>query len=422
MTVLAEPARAAAGAAGRAALGRRTLVVVFVAALAVRVVYCLVVLRYYVPQADADHYSRIAASVARGDGFSATFPYAWMHPTAFRPPLYPLLLGAVYAVTGPRLGAAQALNATLGAGVVVLVAVVADRLAGRRAALAAALLAAVYPPLLANDGPPLSEPLALLLMLLAVLALVDRRWVAAGVASGLLVLTRPSAQLFVLVVAAWLLLRVDRRRALLYVATALVVVAPWVVRNQVVLGHPVLVTSNGFNLAAVWSPLALRERHFTDPVRDSRFAALRDYQRRPDHLDEASLDAAFRREGLRGLRSQPGMIPSVLKDNVLFLFDVKWRTNDDAERLDGRDVRLRHLGLPLVWTVTAVGVAGLRRRAGAWALLLCAVYFPLVGVATVSPPRLRAPLDVCCCVGVGAVASASWSRRVAHRRPGPAAA
>ncbi len=35
------------------------------------------------------------------------------------------------------------------------------------------------------------------------------------------------------------------------------------------------------------------------------------------------------------------MIPSVLEDNVLFLFDVKWRTNDDAERLDGRDIRLR---------------------------------------------------------------------------------
>jgi len=45
--------------------GRLDLPAVFVAALAVRAVYCLTVLRGYVPQSDAGDYLQLAASVAR---------------------------------------------------------------------------------------------------------------------------------------------------------------------------------------------------------------------------------------------------------------------------------------------------------------------------------------------------------------------
>ncbi len=160
----------------------RWLLAVGMCALVVRLLYVVIVLRDYVPVSDAEHYHTLAAAVGDGRGMVHEFPFGHPHPTAFRPPLYPLLLGGLYAVTGPRLGAAQALNVALGTVVVVLAALMAWRLAGRRAAMVTGLLAAVYPPLVFNDGPPLSEPLGLLLLLAITLLLLDRRTAWAGAA------------------------------------------------------------------------------------------------------------------------------------------------------------------------------------------------------------------------------------------------
>lgn len=386
-------------------------------AVATEVLYCVVALRRYRPDSDADHYMSIADSIAHGRGWSSVFPYLWMHPTAFRPPLYPLLLGSLFSVTGTKVGVAQALNIAFGCAVVVLAAVVAARLADRTAGLVAGGLVAVYPPLLANDGVPLTEPLALALTLGAILALSHRRLLIAAVLCGLLMLTRPSAQLLVPVVAVWLLaVHVHWRQVLAYVALALAVVAPWLIRNEIVFGKPVLVTSDGFNLAAIYSPLAIHEGHFIDPARDPRFAAVRGYASSHRNLNEADLDAAFRTEGERGIREHPTAVPRTMANNLAYLFDLRWRANDSAERLDGRNMTFRHATLPLVWLVTAAGLVGLlldRRRAGCGVVWLCLGYFTAVGIATVAPPRLRAPVDVCCCIGVALLVT-----RLAAKRSG----
>src|SRR2546421_9538430 len=89
----------------------------------------------------------------------------------------------------------------------------APRFAGRRGGVAAGIAVAVYPPLLANDIVVLSEPLSLALLLGMILLLVHDRAAWAGLACGLLVLTRPSAQLLVVVVAAWLVWRMGWQSA-----------------------------------------------------------------------------------------------------------------------------------------------------------------------------------------------------------------
>src|SRR5207302_6631986 len=133
------------------------------------------------------------------------FPQLALHPSAFRPPLYPVVLGGAYRVFGSSVVVGRVLNLAIGVGVVVLVFCVARRIATPRAGVAAALIAAVYPPLLANDVALLTEPLALLLLLGMVLALGRRNVVWGGVLCGLLVLTRASAQGVALVVGVWVL-------------------------------------------------------------------------------------------------------------------------------------------------------------------------------------------------------------------------
>ncbi len=386
-------AQAVGDAAGRAlgrGLGRRRAAQVFAVAVAVRIAYVLIFLRNYHPQTDAQHYIDIATSIAHGHGFAAL-------------PIF-------------------------GSVVVVLIALLATRVAGRRAGLIAAGLATIYPPLLANDGVPLSEPTGLLVMLLAIWALLAGRPGWAGAAAGLLVLTRPSAQLFVPLIALVLWRQAGLRRALGFAVIAVAVVAPWVIRNETIFHRPVIVTSNGFNLAAIYSPVALSAGHFVDPVFDPRFAPIRNFGNSYANLNEANLDSAFRREGLKGIREHPGQVPSVVWLNVRRLVDQTWGLNDGPEAQDGRPLGLRHVSLPLVWLVEIVGFIGLLRmtgqarrdyrtrsprdgRLGAGVMPLTALYFFVVSVLTVSVPRLRAPDDVLLIIAVGVLVAQRWESR-----------
>jgi len=384
-------------------LHRRDLLAVLVLAMVVRIGYVIVVMRHYHPQSDDMQYVEMAKRFAAGHGIATSFPYGYLHPTAFRPPVYPALLGSWYWLVGASIGAAQVLNVAIGALVVVAGAVLAARFGGRTAGLLAAGLLAVYPPLLANDGAVLSEPVALLILLGALLALLDSRALLAGALVGCLVLTRPSAQLYVPVLAVLLWHRAGARRAAVLLAAAAVVVLPWVARNDAAVGRPVVVTSNGFNLAATWSPEALRTGHFVDAYFNPAFAAIRGDLAGPGRLREGPVDAAFRAEGMRGLRSHLSLVPGRVVDNARYLFDVGWRTTDSAEVKDGRSLRLRHAALPFVWAMCVGGLVGLwrlRRHPDALPLILTSGYFVGIALVAVSPPRLRAPFDVLACVGV----------------------
>jgi hypothetical protein len=206
----------------------------------------------------------------------------------------------------------------------------------------------------------------------------------------------------------------------LFLAAVAVVVLPWLARNEHVFGKPVLVTSNGFNIAATWSDISLAQGRPADPVYDPRFAFL--HTGSALH-NEADLDANFRAEGLHGLRTHPGEVPSVLWRNTRFLLDLNVNRNNGAERYDGRNLTLRFYALPAVWLVLALGTVGLvrlagfgRRRREGLLLLVCTGYFLVVSIAAVSPPRLRAPMDVLFLVGVGTVVAAVLDRMRSRRR------
>ena len=403
---------------GEVTSGRaRWLLFVVLLALVVRVLYVVIVLRHYVPVADALHYHSLADAVGDGRGLVHDFPFGYPHPTAFRPPLYPLLLGAVYAVTGTRLGVAEALNVVLGTGVVVLAALTARRLAGWKAGVVAGSVAAVYLPLVFNDGPPLSEPLGLLLLLTTALLLIVQRAAWAGTTSGLLVLTRASAQVFVVALAAWVLWRLGWRRALVYGACLTLVLAPWVIRNWYRLGSPVVVTSNGFNLNAIYSPEAKASGGFVDGFFDPRFAQLRAGIR-----NEAELDAVLRRHAFAEIRRDPGHMLRIAPGTLMNMFEPRAGRNDVAEANDGRNLTLQHLSVPLVGYVTVLGLAGLLsvRGRGIGPLLLAAVVFTALSAVTVATPRMRAPLDLVCCIGMGALAARgteAWKARQLRRAP-----
>jgi 4-amino-4-deoxy-L-arabinose transferase-like glycosyltransferase len=383
-------------------LPTRRVAVIFFAALAVRLAYWAVYLRHYVPISDAKHYEGIARYLAAGQGFSHLYPSGTLHPTAFRPPLYPLLLGAVYAVFGAHLALAQLLNALIGSANVVIGSTLASRVGGRRAGLVAAIALAVFPPLVANDLVPLSEPLSLMLFLVTASFLASRRYELAALASGLLVLGRSSAQGVVALVAVWLVFSVGWRIAAKYAVIAVLVVTPWLVRNEIQMHTLGLVTSDGFNVAAIYSPEARQsypKLQFVDPAYDQRFAAHWSLK-----VDEARWDHFLLQRGINGIQQDPGRIPGLLRSHLAQVFEFHPKLNVAAERSDGRNLPLRNHTMWLFYGVTVLGLMGLwrhRRSRDVQFLAGLAGYFVLMAALFVPAPRLRAPLDIVCCIGVG---------------------
>ena len=192
--------------------------------------------------------------------------------------------------------------------------------------MAAGIAVGVYPPILANDVVLLSEPLSLALLLAMILLLVRNRPAWAGAACGLLVLTRPSAQLLVVVVAAWLIWRAGWRAAARFAVVSVVVVAPWVVRNWVVVGTPMVVTSNGFNLVSVYSAEA-QATGFANAVFDDRFTRIN-----LDNRSEVELDDAYRQHALDAVRDDWTIPPRVLGHNLANYFELRPDKNASAER------------------------------------------------------------------------------------------
>src|SRR5262249_52763767 len=128
-------------------------------------------------------------------------------PSAAHPPLYSTYLAVISWFGGTSALAHRLASCVLGAGGVVLVGMVARRIAGPRAMMLAAVLAAGYPMMWINDGMLTSEsvyiPLVALVLLFAYRLWESRSWVDAallGVTIGLAALTRPEAVLLVALV------------------------------------------------------------------------------------------------------------------------------------------------------------------------------------------------------------------------------
>ncbi len=240
---------------------------IFLLALAVRLLHVWQIRAapfFSVLMGDSRGYDEWARRIAGGDWFG--------HEVFYQAPLYPYLLGVIYAVAGRSLLLVRIVQAVIGSASCVLLAVAGARLFSTRAGVAAGLMLALYAPAIFFDGLLQKSTLDVFFVCVALWLITktetaetaehaERRggsrtaptrilnvshlpsffWL--GLAMGGLALTRENAMVLIAVVAVWAVVAHQMRAAAIFVAGAAIVLAPVAARNAYVGGGFYVTTS-----------------------------------------------------------------------------------------------------------------------------------------------------------------------------------
>jgi len=321
---------------------RLVLTAVFLLALTLRILYAWQSKQLRIVQGDDDWYHAMANAIADGKGYIKPFVIDSNNgfqdvqgsaaPTGWHPPLFPGLL-ALFSLLGfDSFVDHQIVTCFLGATTAVVVALAARVVAGEKVAVVAGILTALYPQLIMDDSVLMSESLFGLLSattLLMALKAVDsgyktRKLVLVGLFAGLVALTRSEGSVLLLLFAL-VFIRQDRswqlKRTAVVLATGVLIISPWVVRNWTVLGEPTLATSHGLAITGSNCDEVYYGRHIgffshscptqRDPLSVGLIANI------PGKEDEIAQTNQWRSDGLDYAKKHLDRLPLVMVVRVL---------------------------------------------------------------------------------------------------------
>ena len=365
---------------------------------------------------DAPAYVLIASNLLHGRGFS------YNAPTAFRPPLYPLILATAMGIFhNGWILAIRLLQ--FGAGILgcLLCAWAAEDVFGPRGKWTALIAGLFLPTLIFATAQALTESLAAFFTSLFLYCLVRKQPWGMGASAGLASLIRFNS-LPLALVGAWHL-RQKPLRAVIPLLLTFLFIAPWLVRNDVTFGHIVYSTQTGIN--AVQGVVAPQGR--TQAGSEEKIAkALGPLDMHPTDAPDPSMFgtvSAAVPETLaneRVLRIVPGLwrtegwhaVPLLLRKVGYF-----WLSTDQILHTQGllwKERLIRVAGVVAYWLVLAAAIVGWWRLREthptlALTLLLYVAGFTLMHLPFVMNTRLRIPLmdPLLCMLAGGSIKSNS---------------
>jgi 4-amino-4-deoxy-L-arabinose transferase-like glycosyltransferase len=205
------------------------------------------------PAGDEPDYVVRAMSLVEGHGIADEHG----RPSSLRMPGVPIVLALIFSIAGRDILWARILMCVVGALLVFICYLLGRSLAGRRAGLICAVAAAVFPNWVWYSSDLLTDMWSAILTGLAVWSLIvgwrknSLPWFAlAGFVAGVGVLFRATGLALLPGIVLWTLLVMPgwRRRlgaSMLVCAAAVAVIAPWAVRNTIVQGEFVPVSTQG---------------------------------------------------------------------------------------------------------------------------------------------------------------------------------
>jgi hypothetical protein len=381
--------------------------VIFLVALALRVVVIYLQKSYTLGIRSPGELENIAFSLAQGGGFANAYGPG-TGPTAHGAPLYPILLSLIFRLFGAGVSGKfveQVLSATLASVQYALLPLVA--VACRfpsQVGIGAGLFAALVPlDFWIQTNGSWEYSLSALLAVLVSLAILKtwrdgdfscRRGLAIGILGGLNLLTTPQL-LFTLVVAlaypyatsAEVRKSGYRVFAVTQVAVIAIMLAPWVVRNYLVLGSPIwsrsnlgleLNLSNNDGVSPLW-----RENHRADVFQKLNPSSNPIERQRISALGEVAYNKEKLAVAKQWMISHPGRLVTLTAQRIWYFWFPPMNTPGQTT------------GLALATLLGFLGLGLALRRAGhapRYFLLLWCV-FPLPLYLFQQSTRLRYPIE-----------------------------
>jgi 4-amino-4-deoxy-L-arabinose transferase-like glycosyltransferase len=407
------------------------VVALVVAGVTLRIVVTLIT-RDHTLLADQTEYDASGRLFADGHPFWGLAPLGVPHASVWKAPLYGAWVGIGYTVLGDHPVRVELVQAVLGGATIVLAWLLARRLFGRGVALAAAAIVTVYPLAWQFGTELFPEALAVPLVTLTLWSFLGRAptpWLAAGAGAlmGVNLLLRPtSVALFASILVAFLVAAGVRRgvaMTALCVGVAAVVVAPWTIRNAVVVDAFVPISVQDAAIYGTFNPYSAADKKQPYAWRVFTPFTLGLLKERP-RPGEVELRRRLYDKGLEYIGDHPESVPKAFFWNGITRFwDVRHPgyVLDESE-FDGRSRRLTTAGLVMYYVLLPLSVMGLflvRRRRE--------IVLPIVALALASSvvytidsgTRYRAPLEplivILACVPFARRLDAAAGRLVADR-------
>jgi 4-amino-4-deoxy-L-arabinose transferase-like glycosyltransferase len=359
-----------------------TLSILVVLGIVFRVMYSVVWEDGTAPVGDPKFFEQTAASLARGDGFSSLFlgrgnPV----PTALHPPFFSSVLAVLNLIRLESADAHRIALAFISAGTVIVMGLLGRRLLSPATGLVAATCAAFSPLWVQWGGRLLSESVYLVVipvLLWVALQCVDRPswWIfgALGVVIGIAVLTRSEALGFVVLLGVPLVIMGSRdwKRCATYafalLAGVVLVVGPWVVRNDIQLGGPTISTNGGATWAGAYSSSTFSPANrlyggFDDDAQFGDTAVLLHWEKPPAHAKawtELTLFNALGNLGKTFARGHVSDLPGVVLAREGRLWGVyAIGTQLEADSEEGGQVQAFYVaGRFVEWILIPLTLAG----------------------------------------------------------------
>jgi 4-amino-4-deoxy-L-arabinose transferase-like glycosyltransferase len=318
-----------------------------------------------------------------------------------RPPGYPTLIAAVYALFGPNLIALRVVEALIGVGSVALVGAFGARAFGAVPGLIAAGIMAIHPVMAFLPSSQYSENTLVFVLTLAMGAMFAAwrqggtwRWAVAGSLCGIGALVRPAAVFMLPGLAAGLMLALGaagrgRMKPLLVAGVALVVtIAPWVIRSHALHGRWFFIASGGGR--QFWVGNNARATAETSSPTQWNAAELESLASYPD---DVARERWHYREGWRFVKAEPARAVWLYAKELTNLFSLWPDTFSRALSIGAAGRWAQGLASAVVFAGALIALGRLRGSPLLWPLVGAVASFALASAAFFTVMRYRMVIE-----------------------------
>lgn len=287
-----------------------------------------------IPQSDALDYHEHALRLAETHAYTANG-----FPTAYRPIGFPALLSLFYMIWPSTIFgyALQSLLVSISALLIALI--IKEHGAGNAISYAGSTLYLLLPMTWMQSMTFMSEPLAIMCMLMSVYIHIafqgTRSRIIQGLFWGIAVLTRPIMVFSVIAILIHDIVKDNQKKTIIAFASGIIIaILPWMIRNTYVLGSPMIASNTGINLFIGHNPEANGSYKYVDEMQ--RF----------DGQSEVEANASAFTSAMQYILNDPLHSLLLIPKKMAFLFASDAYLPLQSFRIEGNTYRERMQNLP----------------------------------------------------------------------------